>query len=216
MSLLVWDTVGERRFETGVDKGVLYVPSGAHAYGVPWNGLTGIDETADDQVTTKYLDGVKYLEAKAPGDYSATLRAYTYPKEFEPFTGLAAADDGILVGNQPSGLFHLSYRTLIGNDVDGVTHGYRIHVLWNLVVESSDRSLNSVSDSLEASEFSWTIGAIPSVITGFKPTVHLVFDSTRIAPASLTAVEAALYGSNPSGVSDLPTMQALLTLAVTP
>ena len=43
MSKLVWDVVGEREYETGVSKGVLYpMVSGAYPKGVAWSGLTAI------------------------------------------------------------------------------------------------------------------------------------------------------------------------------
>ena len=47
MSKLVWDAIGEHRYETGVDHGVLYQVTNAGKYsnGVAWNGLTSVSES---------------------------------------------------------------------------------------------------------------------------------------------------------------------------
>jgi len=47
MARLTWDNTGERLYETGVDRGVLYIPDGNGAYsdGVAWNGLTTVTES---------------------------------------------------------------------------------------------------------------------------------------------------------------------------
>ena len=48
MSRIVWDKTGERFYETGVDRAVLYPISSAGLYnkGVPWNGITGTRRAA--------------------------------------------------------------------------------------------------------------------------------------------------------------------------
>lgn len=45
---LVWDRVGDRTYESGLDRGVLYLPDGS---AVPWNGLTSIVENFDRKLT---------------------------------------------------------------------------------------------------------------------------------------------------------------------
>ena len=45
MSRLVWDNTGERLYETGVKRGVLYpAVNGEYPAGVVWNGLTSVSE----------------------------------------------------------------------------------------------------------------------------------------------------------------------------
>ena len=47
MARLVWDKTGERFYETGVDRGVLYPiqEGGVYSKGVAWNGLTAVTES---------------------------------------------------------------------------------------------------------------------------------------------------------------------------
>ena len=48
---IVWDKVGERFFETGLDRGVVF-PMGSNSQygaGVAWNGLTAVN---DPQIST--------------------------------------------------------------------------------------------------------------------------------------------------------------------
>lgn len=220
MPRLVWDQVGERGFEAGVDRGVLFTPTFSLGpemiyLGVPWNGLIGVDESSDAEVVGKYLDGVKYLNTKLPGDFAGTLSAFTYPKEFERHTGFGPVTDGVLLDNQPSFPFHLSYRTRLGNDVDGIDLGYKIHILWNLVAVPNARSYSSVGAELEPTEFSWELSAAPSVVAGYRPTAHLVLDSTELDPEVLAYIESILYGSSGGSVSNLPSMQQIVDYATT-
>ena len=61
---IVWDAEGERLFETGVDRGVLYPidETGAYGIGVPWNGLTSVSESPEGgEPNPIYADNQKYL-----------------------------------------------------------------------------------------------------------------------------------------------------------
>ena len=61
MSKLVWDALGERYYETGVSKGVLYVADDAGAYGdgVSWSGLTNVTQTPSGaEATALYADNI--------------------------------------------------------------------------------------------------------------------------------------------------------------
>lgn len=192
---IVWDAPGERRFETGVDRGVLYLPDGR---GVPWNGLTAVEEDNSDITTTSYhFDGIKYMDTRYPGDFSALLRAFTYPDEFLEFDGLAELANGVLLGNQPVySRFGLSYRTKIGNDVDGIEHGYKIHILYNLVATPENRSYAVMGEQTNPETFSWKITGVPETIAGHRPTVHIVLDTTRLNPFLVRDIEDLLYGKD--------------------
>jgi hypothetical protein len=194
MPRLVWGAVGERYFETGVDRGVLYVGSDP---GVAWNGLISVSESpSGGDPKPYYLDGIKYLNIAAAEEFEATLDAFSAPREFGPCDGMASIQNGLIATQQPRKSFGLSYRTLIGNDLDGAEHGYRIHLVYNALAEPSQRSHKTYGDQLDVADFSWSITTLPPSITGYKPTAHLIVDSTLADPDVLISVENILYGDN--------------------
>jgi hypothetical protein len=194
MTKLLWDQMGERLFETGLDHGVLYLPNDA---GVAWNGLVSVEEDlGDDTSTASYIDGIKYLDYPSFGDFAATLTAYTYPDEFLAFEGVTALSDGLYVDGQTSNRFGLSYRTLIGNDVAGDAFGYKIHLIYNLTATPQPVDYETLNDSPNPVEFTWSITAVPTKVPGFRPTAHLIFDSRYLDPTILAALETILYGDD--------------------
>lgn len=197
MTKLVWDGMGQRRYETGVDRGVLYLPDGT---GVSWNGLTSVEEDEGGiEVEPFYFDGVKYLQVRTSGDYSGTISAYTYPVEFEQFDGLEQVTNGMQLTRQPvTEMFAISYRTRIGNDVEGLDHGYKIHVVYNLTATPSTKSYSTVSDQPEPVDLSWTVSAIPEIVPGYRPTAHVIFDTTKLNPYLVLDLEDLLYGTDPT------------------
>lgn len=190
MPVLEWDKVGDRRYEAGVDRGVLYLPDKA----VVWNGLTGVEESTARTSTSYYQDGIKYLEHVIPGDFAGTLKAYTYPDEFETVQGVAADGHGVYVHDQKPTPFGLSYRTLLGNDVDGLDRGYRIHLLYNLLATPANTAYSSLSESPSPIEFQWGLSATPSLLSGHRPTAHVSIKSTEVGASLLAYVESLLYG----------------------
>lgn len=208
MTELVWDKIGDRTYQTGVDRGVLYLSDGTSA---AWNGLTSVDEKVGRDTKSYYLDGVKYLENQTPGDFSAQLKAFTYPDEFDRINGVAPDGGGLFVHDQKPRSFGLSYRTLIGDDVSGTERGYKIHLLYNLMVVPDNNAYTSLDDGSKPIEFGWDLSGTPVATAGYKPTAHLSLDSTKIAPASLTAVEDILYGTSTANPR-LPLFQELSTL----
>jgi hypothetical protein len=209
MSAIVWDQVGDRRYEAGVDRCVLYSPvTGV----VPWNGIISIDEkVSGSELTPLYFDGTKFGDTMSPGDYAATLRAYTYPDEFLPHEGVVHGGNGIFVTNQQHARFGLSYRTMIGDDVSGLDAGYKIHVLYNLLAVPSQKSHKSLPDP-KAMEFTWEITSVPGAIKGYRATAHLIFDTRYMNPLFITDIEETLYGN---AVSDakLPPIASLVNFA---
>lgn len=193
MATLTWDQVGERFYQTGIERGVLYLQDGTVAV---WNGLTGVEETANQELKSFYFDGVKYLNNLIPGDFSGKLRAFTYPDEFDLVNGIATVASGLSYYDQPPKSFNLSYRTKIGNDLQGDTYGYKIHFLYNLVAVPDTFVFDTLKkDSLLPIEFSWTLSGTPPVITGYKPTVHISIDSMDTSSDVLQAIEDILYGT---------------------
>jgi len=217
MPALVWDQVGERLYETGVDHGVLYIPdvTGVYATGVAWNGLTSVSETPTGaEATAQYADNIKYLNLISAEEFGATVEAFTYPDEFAEFDGLALPEPGVAVGQQPRKMFGLSFRTRLGNDVEGETFGYKLHLVYGCIASPSEKAYNTINDSPEAITFSWEVSTSPVPVTGYNPTSLIVVDSTVVESADLTALEAELYGG--VGVANLPTPDEVIALFATP
>lgn len=197
MTKLLWDQTGERRYETGVDQGVLYIPNGGvYDTGVSWNGLTSVTESPSGaEATPLYADNSKYLNLISAEEFGATIEAYTYPTEFAKFDGVATPQPGVSVGQQTRGSFGLSYRTKVGNDVLASDFGYKLHLVFGAQAAPSEKAYPTVNDSPEAVTFSWALTTTPIAVTGLKPAAIMTVDSTKVLPANLTALENALYGT---------------------
>lgn len=102
MAILTWDNVGERLYETGVNKGVLYLANGGiYDSGYAWNGLTAVTESPSGaEATAQYADNIKYLSLISAEEFSATIEAFTYPKEFAQCDGTATPQAGVSLGQQ--------------------------------------------------------------------------------------------------------------------
>ena len=198
MAKLVWDEVGKRTYETGVDKGVLYVQDaeGAYGKGVAWNGLTAVNEAPSGaEPTPLYADNIKYLELTSKEEYGATIEAYTYPDEFEACDGSAEIGEGVVIGQQSRKVFGLCYRTVKGNDVKNNDYGYKIHLVYGCKAKPAQKNYQTINDSPEAITFSWEVSTTPVEVEGFKPTATVTIDSTKVTSEKLKAIEEALYGT---------------------
>lgn len=214
MTTLVWDQIGQRKYETGVDRGVLYIPNnlGVYTNGVAWNGLTNVNETPSGaEANAQYADNIKYLNLFSAEEFGATLEAYTYPDEFAQYDGLGTPAVGVVIGQQARKSFGLSYRTKIGNDVDGDAHGYKLHLVYGCSASPSEKSYSTINDSPEAITFSWDITTVPVPVTGYRPTSILVVDSTKVTSGDLTDLEALLYGT-PGTDPSLPSPDAVISI----
>ena len=208
MTQLKWNDVGERYFEAGVDRGVFYAADGD---GTAWNGLVSVSENSSGgEPTPYYLDGIKYLNSAAPEEYGGTIEAYTYPDEFAEYDGSVELYDGLSVNLQTRKAFGLSYRTRIGNDLDGTDHGYKIHIIYNVLVAPSSKSYSSMSASIDPLNFSWSFTTMPIFVSeGLNRTAHVIIDSTKVSPGLVRAVEEHLYGSKTRS-AELITMEKLI------
>lgn len=201
MSKIIWDKTGERLYETGVDRGVLYPlnKSGAYTPGVAWNGLTAVTESPSGAESTPlYADNIKYLNMLSTEEFGATIEAYTYPDEFAECDGSASLSEGVTIGQQNRNVFGFSYRTLLGNDVDSTNYGYKLHLIYGAQASPSEKNYATVNDSPEAISLSWEVTTTPVNVTGFKPTASVTIDSTKVAKEKLAALEEILYGKNPT------------------
>lgn len=213
MSKIIFDNTGEKIYETGVDHCVLYVRDGnAYQTGVAWNGITAINENPSGaEATPIYADNIKYLNIVSGEDFGATIEAYTYPDEFTECDGSAEIVAGVKIGQQTRKPFALCYRTLIGNDVAGTGHGYKLHFIYNAQAAVSAKNYKTINESPEAMSFSWEISTTPEVVEGFKPTATVTVDSTKVDKQKLKALEDKIYGSENSEPT-MPTISEIVSL----
>lgn len=201
MSKLVWDKIGERFYETGVDRGVLYLVQAGGLYnkGVAWNGLSAVTESPSGaEATPVYADNIKYLNLMSAEEFGATIEAYMYPDEFAECDGSAELTKGVNIGQQTRKSFGLCYRTILGNDSDSNDYGYKLHLIYGALAAPSEKGYATINDSPEPITLSWEISTTPVNVAGFKPTACVTIDSTKVAAEKLSKLEAILYGSEDS------------------
>lgn len=202
---LVWDQDGKRTYETGTRNGVLYVKSsdGTYPDGVAWNGLTAVTESPSGAESTPlYADDIKYLNLRSAEEFGGTIEAYTYPPEFEQCDGTAELAPGVNVGQQSRKSFGFCYRTVLGNDTEGESYGYKVHLVYGCDASPSEKAYATVNDSPDAITFSWEFSTTPVNVKGLKPTALLTIDSTKVDKDKLATLEEKLYGKDGTGESD--------------
>lgn len=214
MTKLHWDGAGEKVYETGVDRGVLYKPNGSGLYtvGIPWNGLVSVTESPSGaEANAQYADNLKYLNLTSAEEFGATVEAFTYPDAFGEHDGVSTPHTGVNVGQQSRKPFGLSYRTKIGNDIENDDFGYKIHLVYGATAAPSEKAYTTVNDSPEAITFSWELTTVPVSVTGLKPTSIITIDSTKVSSGNLTALEDLLYGTVGTD-AQLPLPNAVIAL----
>ena len=213
MATLTWDVQGERYYETGVSKGVLYpFKEGKYSKGVAWNGLTAVNENPSGaEPTPLYADNIKYLNLLSNEEFAATVEAYTYPDEFAECDGSAELAAGVSVGQQKRIPFGLSYVTKLGNDTDGQDYGYKIHLIYGALAKPSQKNYATINDNPEAITFSWELSTTPVAVPNLKPTACITIDSTKVGSDKLKKIEDKLYGTETEEAT-LPTPTELAAL----
>lgn len=214
---LKWDQIGERRYETGVDHGVLFPSTGSgYGNGVPWNGLTAVNENPTGAESSKqYADNIPYLNLVSAEQFGATIEAFTYPPEFAECDGSAIVAPGISIGQQTRKTFGFAYRTKLGNDVAGQDYGYILHLVYGATAAPSAKNYSTVNDSPEAINFSWEVTTTPIDVPGYKPTATFTIDSTLCSPSALTKLEDIIYGSDTTE-SRLPMPAEIISIGIAP
>lgn len=222
MSKLLWDQTGQKTYETGVDRGVLYpINEGKYPQGVAWNGLINVTESPSGaEPSPIWADNQKYLNLMSAEEFGASIEAYTYPEEFADCDGSKEIAPGVFAGQQTRKLFGMSYRTKIGNDVDGEDHGYKIHLIYGALASPSQKAYATVNDNPEAITFSWEISTTPVEVPNAKATSCITIDSTKVDKDKLKALEDILYGTDgadesSSTVARLPLPEEVITLMST-
>lgn len=194
---ITWDQDGKRQFETGTDRGVLYVMSNnAYGDGVAWNGLTAVTESPSGaEANPIYADNIKYAELRSAEEFGATIEAYTYPDEFAQCDGSAEVAKGVYIGQQDRSKFGFTYRTKVGNDLDTAATDYKLHIVYGCTASPSEKAYQTVNDSPEAITFSWEITTTPVPVPGFKNTAIITLQKSKVDATKLGQLESILYGT---------------------
>lgn len=187
-----WDEPGERQYFTGVDRGVLYPQLGV---GKPWNGLVSVSSGQSREVKPYYIDGIKFLDHEVLGEWQGKLTAFTYPDILDEILGVYTYTSGVFAHDQPSQTFNLSYRTRVGNDLDGDEAGYITHVIYNIRAIPDEVTHATQAGQTDPLLFSWTLTSTPPALSGLRPTAHISFDSRQLSSDLQAQLEEALYGS---------------------
>lgn len=214
MTKLKWDQTGEKLYETGVDKVVLFPieSTGQYGPGVAWNGITAVNESPSGaEPSPLYANNGKYLNLVSNEDFAATIEAFMYPDEFEECDGSKEVAPGVTIGQQKRKVFGLAFRTLLGNDVDGNDHGYKLHLVYGCLAAPSENGHSTVNDSPEAGTMSWSVSTSPVEVADAKPTATVVIDSTKADQTKLKKLEDMLYGTE-SVEPKLPLPEEVITL----
>lgn len=211
---LYWDKSGERLYQTGVDRGVIYPQvGGAYPKGAAWNGLISVTKSPSGaEPTPLYANNSKYLNLMSVEELGGTIEAYMYPEEFAACNGKGQLAPGVRIGQQKRVPFGFCYRNLIGSDSEGTTHGYQINIIYGIMASPSEESDSTVNDSPEAKTMSWEFATTPVVVAGgFEPTSLIEIDSTQVDAEKLAALEAILYGTD-EAEARLPLPDEIATL----
>lgn len=219
MPKLVWDQSGDRLYETGTDKGVLFVKDevGAYGAGVPWNGLVSVKDANDGaEETPLYANNRKYLSLMSAENKKGSIDAYTYPEEFESCDGSKAVNPGVYVGQQIRKEFGLAYSTIVGNDTQGNAYGEKIHIIYNAKVAPAARDFETVNADPAALTFSWNYTTTPVDLSdiGLEASAGIIIEKSKVSASAWTTLQEALYGNDKEGVSHLPTIQEVITMTV--
>lgn len=215
MAKLVWDAIGEHKYETGVDHVALYKPNAQKKYvgGVAWNGVSSISESPSGADSNPiYADNIKYLDLRSAEEFGATIECYTYPPEFAECNGEAIVTDGVVIGQQSRKTFGLAYRSIVGNDLQGNDFAYKLHLIYGATASPSEKQYSTVNDSPEAGTFSFELTTTPIAVQGYKNTASLTIDTSLFKDKTkITALENKLFGTE-QDEPELPTPAEIFDL----
>ena len=208
MAKLVWDAIGEHKYETGVDHVALYKPNTQKKYvgGVAWNGVSSISESPSGADSNPiYADNIKYLDLRSAEEFGATVECYTYPPEFAECNGEAIVTNGVVIGQQSRKSFGLAYRSIVGNDLQGNDYAYKLHMIYGATASPSEKQYSTVNDSPEAGTFSFELTTTPIAVQGYKNTASLTIDTSLFTDKDkIAALENKLFGTD-QDEPELPT-----------
>lgn len=198
MSKITWDGVGDRVWEAGVDRGVLYRQDETKKYtkGVAWNGLINVTEKPEGaEITKLWADNQNYANLMSAEVFKGGIEAYTYPTEFNECEGQAEVVPGARLGQQARVPFGMCYRSMVGDDTSPEPNAYKLHLIWNAMVSPTEKSHNTINENPDAETFNWDFDTTPVPVTGYKPAASMEIDSRTLAKDKLAAIEDVLYGT---------------------
>lgn len=215
MPKLQWDQEGQKLYETGTSKGVLFTKDATgKSSGVAWNGLISVKQSPDGaEPTDLYADNIKYLSLESAENFKGSIDAYTYPDEFAACDGSAQITKGVTVGQQPRRQFDLVYSTIVGSDQEGGEYGEKLHIIYNAKATPSEKSYETINDSPTAITFSWSFTTVPvvSALEGVKPTAYVCINLHEIDETTKEVLLDTIYGTDELP-AELPRLDALLTM----
>lgn len=220
MAKLTWDQAGERLYETGTSKGVLFVQdkNGVYGKGVAWNGLVSVKKTPDGaEESPIYADNMKYLSLFSAENLKGSIDAYTYPEEFEACDGSASLTPGVYVGQQTRVPFGMVYSTIVGNDTQGNRYGEKMHFIYNAKVSPSERAYETVNEDPTALTFSWEYTTTPVDLDdiGLDPSAGITVSRHEVHEDDWAALQTLVYG-DAAVEPKMPTIEEIIALMVTP
>lgn len=191
---VVWHSPGSRVYTVGTDRGMLYPIN--EAPGVPWMGLVSVEEEPiNGEIKPIHIDGVRRRNQHFLEEFSATITAYSAPKEFAPCEGEREIVPGLFLGQQHREEFGFSYRSFIGNDVGELGKDYELHIIYNALAEPTSITNSTISDSPEAVTRSWKIETTPLDVMDNQPSARIRLDSRFVDPERLMEIQYILYGT---------------------
>lgn len=218
MSRLEWDKIGEKLYRAGVDRGVMYKmdDKGAYPKGEAWNGLTKVTESPSGAEATKiYANNAQYLAVRAAETFDFSLEAYMYPDGFAECDGSKEVSPGVYVTQQTRAKFGLTYRVKIGNDTQGVDHGYELHIIYGASASPSSKDHDTINETVDPSTMSWDCTTEPIQVKAndgeLVPSAHIVINSLKCPAETMKKIEDVLYGSG-SAEAKLPLPEELFQL----
>lgn len=221
MAALTWDATEQRKYDLGISKVVLYKyydtfynasyydPSGKLDLwlGTAWNGVVNITESPEGgEPNDIYADNLLYASIRGTEKFAGSIDCFSFPDEFRSCVGGYSPIPGLSIGQQKKERFALCYRTEIGQSNDPLV-GYKIHIVYNCIANSSDDNYDTINDSPDVDPMSFDFSCVPEPIIfsnlypstpSLSPVSHLVIDSTKINPTTLRTIENILYGTGSS------------------
>lgn len=216
MARLKWDQTGERFYETGTNKGVLFVQNseGEYTTGVAWNGLTSVKKNNDGaEPNDLFADNIKYLSLVSAENAKGTIEAYTYPEEFEECDGSAVVNPGVFVGQQIRKQFGMVWCTIVGNDTEGNAYGEKMHFIYNARVSPSERSYETINDDPDAIQFSWEYSTTPVDLSDINldPSAGITVDKKEVGEDKYNELQDLVYGTETEEPT-LPSIEDIIAL----
>lgn len=189
MTRLKWGDEKKRVYESGVDRGVLYVPNKTP---VVWDGLVSVAESIEGgDAKPNYIDGRNYQNTFDQASYEATITAFSAPKAFDECDGRLEIFPGYYALQQSRKTFALAYRSMLG----GVDNAYRIHMLYSLLASPGKRGYKSFDGQAAVETMTWPVTGAFTIASNLVISSKFTLDSREVPAAKMAMIENALYGS---------------------